>query len=236
MDEKFILELAAHMRDFGYWKSTILFFNGKSYSSFDKSDIGKRDEELASTLIEKKTLPTLSCASYQLFSQEMPENPVHDDSENRDDFDDFDIFEDENNADESDLKWYSQFEENARYGTPNNPVYICSLSKADAKEYGSLIAQGIPVMFYERIGGIFYTDCNEPGLEKLAPYARKFMRANWQRYRGGNFTIADNNVALLALEKFLETYNLKITEELTDVDCATLYCIRPKEGDNMSER
>ena len=115
-------------------------------------------------------------------------------------------------------------------------MYICTLSKADEKDYGSLIAQGIPIMLYEKMGGIFYTDCNEPGLEELAPYARKFMRAHWRKYWGGNFTIADDTVALLALEKFLETYNLKITEELTDVECSTLFCIRPREAEDKAER
>lgn len=37
MDENIILELAAHMRDFGYWRNTVLFFRGKSYSDFDRS-------------------------------------------------------------------------------------------------------------------------------------------------------------------------------------------------------
>lgn len=212
------------------------FFRGKSYSDFDRSYFNAKCQERNRTLIGKKTLPTLSCASYQLFSQEMPENPVHDDSENRDDFDDFDLFEDENNADESDLEWYKKVEKQKRYYLPNNAVYICTLSKADAKDYGSLMAQGIPVMLYEKMGGIFYTDCNEPDLQELAPYARKFKRAHWRKYRGGNFSIADDTVALLALEKFLEKYDMKVTEELTDVECSTLFCIRPKEGENKAAR
>lgn len=236
MDENIILELAAHMRDFGYWRNTVLFFCGKSYSDFDRSFFSAKCQERNRTLIGKKTLPTLSCASYQLFSQEMPENPVHDDSENQDDFEDFDLFEDENNADESDLEWYKKVEKQKRYYLPNNAVYICTLSKADAKDYGSLMAQGIPVMLYEKMGGIFYTDCNEPDLQELAPYARKFMRCRWRKYRGGNFSIADDTVALLALEKFLEKHDMKVTEELTDVECSTLFCIRPKEGENKAAR
>lgn len=236
MDENIILELAAHMRDFGYWRNTVLFFHGKSYSDFDRSYFNAKCQERNRTLIGEKTLPTLSCASYQLFSQEMPENPVHDDPENRDDFDDFDLFEDENNADESDLEWYKKVEEQKRYHSPNNSMYICTLSKADEKDYGSLMAQGIPIMLYEKMGGKFYTDCNEPDLEELAPYSRKFMRAHWRKYRGGNFSIPDDTVALLALEKFLEKYDMKVTEELTDVECSTLFCIRPKEGENKAAR
>ena len=236
MDENIILELAAHMRDFGYWRNTVLFFHGKSYSDFDRSYFNAKCQERNRTLIGEKTLPTLSCASYQLFSQEMPENPVHDDSENQDDFEDFDLFEDENNADESDLEWYKKVEEQKRYHSPNNSMYICTLSKADEKDYGSLIAQGIPIMLYEKMGGIFYTDCNEPDLEELAPYARKFMRANWQKYRGWNYRIADNRVALIALEKFLEKYDMKVTEESCDVECSTLFYVRPKEGENKAAR
>ena len=236
MDENFILELAAHMRDFGYWRNTVLFFRGKSYSDFDRSFFNAKCQERNRTLIGKKTLPTLSCSSYQLFSQERPENPVHDDPENRDDFDDFDLFEDENNADESDLEWYKKVEKQKRYCSPNNAVYICTLSKADAKDYGSLIAQGIPIMLYEKMGGTFYTDCNEPDLEELAPYARKFMRANWQKYRGWNYRIADNRVALIALEKFLEKYDMKVTEESCDVECSTLFCVRPREKENKAAR
>ena len=91
-------------------------------------------------------------------------------------------------------------------------------------------------MLYEKMGGIFYTDCNEPDLEELAPYSRKFMRAHWRKYRGGNFSIPDDTVALLALEKFLEKYDMKVTEESCDVECSTLFCVRPKERENKAAR
>lgn len=229
MDENFILELAAHMRDFGYWADTLLFFHDKIYADSDRSFFDAEYEELNRTLIEKKTLPTRSCASYQFFSQEMTENVAYDDDEIDDFFDDFYVRR------ASDLEWYSHFEGKERYGTPHNFAYICTLSEDDKKDFGSLLGKGILVLCYERMGGIFYTDCNEPGLERLAPYARKFMRANWQKYRGWNYRIADNRVALIALEKFLEKYNLKVTEESCDVECSTLLCIHPREAENGSE-
>lgn len=59
MDENFILELAAHMRDFGYWRNTVLFFRGKSYSDFDRSFFNAKCQERNRTLIGKK--PYLPC-------------------------------------------------------------------------------------------------------------------------------------------------------------------------------